>query len=170
MSVTGANDIGMTEPAQDSGLSVDVQFASRPPGFPSADRLTEWARACWNGGVASVSLLVTGEAESRRLNAEYRGKDRPTNVLSFPCDPIPGVPERLLGDLVICAPVVAREAAEQGKPLEAHVAHMVVHGMLHLLGYDHEREADARRMEAREREILAGFGFPDPYEMEEAGS
>ena len=156
----------MSERDQDAGLSVDVQFAVRAPAFPPPERLAEWARACWHGGAASVSIRVTDEEESRRLNAEYRGKDRPTNVLSFPCDPMPGVPERLLGDLVICAPVVEREAAEQGKPLEAHAAHMVVHGMLHLLGHDHVREEDAQRMEAREREILAGFGFPDPYEHE----
>ncbi len=153
----------MAERERGSGLSVDVEFAVPAPGFPSPERLAEWARACWQGGTASVSIRVTGEEESRRLNADYRGKDRPTNVLSFPCDPLPGVPERLLGDLVICAPVVEREAAEQGKPVAAHAAHMVVHGMLHLLGHDHQTDAEAERMEAKEREILAGLGFPDPY-------
>jgi probable rRNA maturation factor len=105
-----------------------------------------------------VTLRIVGPAESRALNRRYRKKDKPTNVLSFPYDD-PG----LLGDIVICAAVVNREAREQGKRREAHWAHMVVHGVLHLLGFDHIRPADAKVMERRERAILARLSFPDPY-------
>jgi probable rRNA maturation factor len=112
---------------------------------------------------AAVCLRVVGGAESRRLDRDYRGKDKPTNVLSFPSSPEERVATGILGDLVICAPVVAREAREQGKTLRAHWAHMVVHGTLHLLDYDHESARDARRMEALEVEILRGLGFHDPY-------
>lgn len=114
---------------------------------------------------ASLSVRIVGAAESRRLNAVWRGKDKPTNVLSFPSgvarvtvgEPYP------LGDLVICAPVVAREAREQRKAPAAHWAHMVVHGVLHLLGYDHEIDRDAQVMEAREMNLLAKFGYSNPY-------
>jgi probable rRNA maturation factor len=106
----------------------------------------------------AVTIRVVGAAESRRLNRRFRGKDKPTNVLSFPYD-VPGA----LGDVVICAPVVNREAREQGKAPAAHWAHMVVHGVLHLLGHDHIRAADAKMMEARERAILARLSYPDPY-------
>ena len=119
---------------------------------------------------AADSLIrLVDEAESRQLNRDYRGKDRPTNVLSFPFEAPPEVLTPLLGDLVICAPVVVREAREQGKPADAHWAHMLVHGVLHLLGYDHLEPAEADEMEALERDILAGLGFPDPYREEAAG-
>jgi len=121
-------------------------------------------------------VRVVGAAESRRLNAHYRGRDKPTNVLSFPPAPLPaqvsgslpgrsrqGVDTRPLGDLVICAQVVRAEAREQKKPLKAHWAHLVVHGALHLIGYDHEREAEARRMERREIVVLRRLGFANPY-------
>ena len=101
-----------------------------------------------------------GEAEGRRLNREFRGKDYATNVLSFVYD---NAPRKLAGDLVICAPVVAREARAQGKRVEAHYAHLFVHGLLHLAGFAHEKAADAIRMEKRERAILRRLGFPDPY-------
>jgi probable rRNA maturation factor len=106
---------------------------------------------------------VVGSAESRRLDREYRGKDKPTNVLSFPASPEERSASGALGDLVICAPVVAREARLQRKTLGAHWAHMVVHGTLHLLGFDHVKPRDARAMEALEVEILRGLGFHDPY-------
>ncbi len=109
---------------------------------------------------ARVTLRYVAEAEARRLNRDFRGRDYATNVLTFVYE------ERgsaLAGDIVICAPVVAREARASGRDLEAHHAHLVVHGLLHLQGMDHEREADARRMQARERRILARMGFPDPY-------
>jgi probable rRNA maturation factor len=121
-------------------------------------------------------VRVVGAAESRRLNAHYRGRDKPTNVLSFPPAPLPpqvsgslpgrsrqGADTRPLGDLVICAQVVRAEAREQKKPLKAHWAHLVVHGALHLIGYDHEREAEARRMERREIVVLRRLGFANPY-------
>ncbi len=111
-----------------------------------------------------LGVRVVGPGESRRLNAHYRGKDQPTNVLSFPAAPLPAVARaRPLGDLVICAQVVRAEARTQGKAVCAHWAHLVVHGALHLIGYDHEREADARRMERREIRVLRGLGFTNPY-------
>lgn len=126
------------------------------------------------GKELALTIRVVGAAESRRLNRTWRNKDKPTNVLSFPAAPVApgatGEPPRFpakdfseLGDLAICAPVVAREAREQGKSLQAHWAHMVVHGVLHLLGYDHENDRDAEVMETRETKILAQFGYPDPY-------
>jgi probable rRNA maturation factor len=110
-----------------------------------------------------VSLRVVGPAEGRRLNRDYRGKDYATNVLSFPAGPVPAVVPRPLGDLVVCASVVAREAREQNKPVRAHWAHLVVHGVLHLLGHDHENDDEGRRMERREIAVLRGLGYPNPY-------
>ena len=112
---------------------------------------------------AEVNLLIVDATEGRRFNREFRHKDYATNVLSFPYQPMPRERSALLGDLVICAPVVAREAAEQGKPLREHYAHLTIHGVLHLLGHDHEKPAEARRMEALEVRILAALGIPDPY-------
>ncbi len=108
-------------------------------------------------------IRVVDEAESSALNRDYRGRDRPTNVLSFPFEAPPPIESYLIGDLVICAPVVAREALAQGKAAKAHWAHMVVHGVLHLLGFDHPSDAEAESMEALEREIQGGLGYPDPY-------
>jgi probable rRNA maturation factor len=161
-------------------LQVELQLVTRRPWVPGSANLRRAARAAHDVGLASlpvrkrrmhesvergagVCLRVVGSAESRRLDREYRGKDQPTNVLSFPASPEERVATGILGDLVICAPVVAREAREQRKTLGAHWAHMVVHGTLHLLGYDHERVRDARAMEALEVEILHGLGFHDPY-------
>lgn len=121
-----------------------------------------------------LSVIVTGADESRELNRDYRGKDKPTNVLSFPgLEPdeldeafrfaLAGGPPAMLGDMVICVPVVVDEAAEQGKPTHHHLAHLCVHGVLHLMGYDHIEDEEAEEMEALEREILAGLGIPDPY-------
>ena len=108
---------------------------------------------------AVVTVRLVGAAEGRRLNRDYRGRDRPTNVLSFPYDPGPP----LAGDLVLCAPVIAREAEDQGKPLGDHYAHLLVHGALHLRGFDHAGDAEAARMEALESGILHALGVPDPY-------
>jgi probable rRNA maturation factor len=181
-------------------LDVTIQIATRRSGVPHAHSLRKWAAAAFCGEVDGsvrgkvagrrsqaqsltgppLSIRIVGAAESRRLNRTWRGKDKPTNVLSFPSAPLPrgsqstvrfaqalgdkrqatGEP---LGDLAICAPVVAREAREQGKPSSAHWAHMVVHGVLHLLGYDHEIDRDAELMEAREVAILAHFGYANPY-------
>jgi probable rRNA maturation factor len=113
---------------------------------------------------SELGVRVVGSAESRRLNVRYRGKDKPTNVLSFPPASLPDG-SRLLGDLVICAQVVRSEAREQRKSLEAHWAHLVVHGALHLVGYDHEREAEAKRMERREVAVLRRLGFSNPYRI-----
>lgn len=111
-----------------------------------------------------VLIRIVDADEGAALNERYRGKRGPTNVLSFPFAVPSGIPNRLLGDLVICAPVVEREACEQGKSAEAHWAHMVVHGMLHLQGYDHVEEREAEIMEAREVEILSRLGVENPYE------
>jgi probable rRNA maturation factor len=160
-------------------LRVDVQTRVRS-WAPRARDIAGWAGTAIGrravGGVLGVR--VVGAAESRRLNARYRGKDKPTNVLSFPPAPLPGrangvsavggrqgAESRPLGDLVICAQVVRSEAREQGKPLEAHWAHLVVHGALHLIGYDHERDADAKRMERREIAVLRRLGFTNPYRI-----
>jgi len=135
-----------------------VQRASRAAHIPSDVLLRRWARAAL-ARPGEVTLRYVAEAEGRRLNRQYRGKDYATNVLTFVYQDEP-----LAGDVVICAPVVAREAKDQGKDVRAHHAHLVVHGLLHLQGMDHERSArDAEKMERRERSILRGLGFPDPY-------
>jgi probable rRNA maturation factor len=112
---------------------------------------------------AEINLLIVGGRAGRRFNREFRGLDYATNVLSFRYEPLPGERSALLGELVICAPVVAREAAEQGKRPLDHYAHLTVHGVLHLLGYDHETERDAGRMEQVERRVLADLSVRDPY-------
>jgi len=109
-----------------------------------------------------ISLL--DESEARAINLEFRGRDYATNVLSFPFEPLPGIDLPIVGELILCPAVVEREAGEQGKSLDAHWAHLLIHGCLHLLGYDHEQEADAQIMENRERELLAALGYPDPYQ------
>ncbi len=140
-------------------LNLSVQYACNAAGLPSREQVRSWARAALVGG-GQVTIRYVDADEGRSLNRDYRGKDYATNVLSFVYEQEP----LTVGDLVVCAPVVEREAAEQGKLPEAHHAHLVVHGMLHLQGHDHETgEEEARIMEAREREILAGLGYPDPY-------
>jgi probable rRNA maturation factor len=158
-------------------LAVEVQFVAVRPWVPSRAALRRWADAAHCAAVVSMPesrrrvargarracIRVVGPAGSRRLNRVYRGKDSPTNVLSFPASPVERELGGELGDLVICAAVVGREAREQGKPGPAHWAHMVVHGILHLHGYDHERPRGARLMERLEVEILRGFGYQNPY-------
>jgi probable rRNA maturation factor len=145
-------------------LHAEIQMATSAGDVPERAALRRWAASAWTtGDEASVVIRVVDEAESAELNGAYRHKQGPTNVLSFPFEAPPGIEEQHLGDVVICAPVVAREAAEQGKAAEAHWAHMVVHGMLHLQGYDHIEEADARRMEALEKRILKELGYGEPY-------
>lgn len=114
-------------------------------------------------GGSEISILIVGAREGRRFNREFRGRDYATNVLSFPFDARSAGHRMPLGDLVICAPVVAREAREQKKPPRDHFAHLTVHGVLHLLGHDHENDADAEQMEALERSVLSSLGLPDPY-------
>lgn len=117
---------------------------------------------------AEVTIRLVDNQESHALNLEYRGKDKPTNVLSFPFEAPPGIELDLLGDLVICKQVVEKEAEEQNKPLPAHWAHMVVHGALHLLGYDHIEDDEAEEMESLETDIMQSMGFDDPYAAEKA--
>jgi len=144
-------------------LALAVQYAAPRRGLPARARLERWLRASLSRN-AAVTIRFVGAREGRALNRGFRGKDYATNVLTFVYDNRPRHP--LAGDLVLCAPVVARESRGQGKPLDAHYAHLVVHGALHLAGHDHEREADARRMEALERRILARLGYPDPYAVQ----
>jgi probable rRNA maturation factor len=161
-------------------VQVGVQLATGRRGVPQSGSFKRWANAAISAASLpelqkrqwALSVRVVGSAESRKLNRLWRGKDKPTNVLSFPSEiltagsqlPVDDAQEAWsLGDLAICAPVVAREAKEQGKVLQAHWAHMVVHGTLHLLGYDHENDRDAERMESCEISILAQFGYPNPY-------
>lgn len=148
-----------------TGLAVAVQKA-HGGAAPTARDIRRWALAALAGaGRGELTVRIVGEQESAALNERYRGKQGPTNVLAFPGgggEELGGEPPPL-GDLVICAPVVIREAREQGKPAAAHWAHMVVHGALHLVGYDHEEAAAAVAMEARERQVLATLGFSDPY-------
>ena len=150
-------------------LDVAVGYAAPRAGVPAAVSFCKWVAAALEGRIreADLAIRIVDEKEGRALNHHYRGKDYATNVLSFPAELPEGLPKGvklpLLGDLVLCAPVVAREAREQGKPLNAHYAHLTVHGCLHLLGWDHEDAQEAEAMEQLEREILAGLGLPDPY-------
>ncbi|PRB74530.1 rRNA maturation RNase YbeY [Pseudomonas sp. MYb185] len=145
-------------------IEVDIQRASEAPDQPDDDSLIRWAAlALRDKPDHELTIRLVDANESQALNSEYRHKDYPTNVLSFPADLPPELNIPLLGDLVICVPVVNREAAEQGKPREAHWAHMVIHGCLHLLGHDHIEDADAEAMEQLERQLLAELGIADPY-------
>ncbi len=153
--------------------TVEVQLGEQIDALPDAiddQRLGEWAAAAARGAggaMGEITLRIVSPEESRALNHDYRGKDAPTNVLSFPFEMPEGIPvehqDLILGDIAICADVVAREAAEQDKLPEAHWAHMVVHGVLHLLGFDHIEDDEAADMEALETRILIALGFPDPY-------
>ena len=152
-------------------LDVSVSYATPRAGLPSAVSFRKWVAAALASRIleADLAIRVVGAKEGRALNRHYRGKDYATNVLSFPADmaesvKLPkGVKMPLLGDIVLCAPIVAKEAKEQRKPLAAHYAHLTVHGVLHLLGFDHETVAEARAMEAVERQVLDRLGVPDPY-------
>jgi probable rRNA maturation factor len=141
-----------------------LQNQAKRKGTPARAFFEKCARQVFGDVTGELVVRVVDEAESTALNQRYARKQGPTNVLAFPAgDPaLPGEP-KALGDLAICAAVVAREASEQGKALKAHWAHMVIHGCLHLRGYDHMNSADASVMEARERELLAGLGIADPY-------
>ncbi|HEX4853042.1 MULTISPECIES: rRNA maturation RNase YbeY [Arenimonas] len=146
-------------------LDVSVTYGLPRAGLPAATSFRRWAAAAAQGRIkrADLAIRLVDAKEGRALNRHYRGKDYATNVLSFPVELPEGVTLPLLGDLVICAPVVAKEALEQGKPLNAHYAHLTIHGVLHLLGLDHEDEREAEAMEQIERDILATLGLPDPY-------
>ena len=151
-------------------VQVDVQYACDDDTAPEIATVESWIvraiEACGNTNDAEVSVRIVNGDEMRTLNSEYRGKDRSTNVLSFPAGEVAGLPADapvLLGDIVICASVVRDEAASQNKATADHWAHMLVHGALHLLGYDHEADTDAAEMEALEARILAWQGLSDPY-------
>ena len=147
-------------------IFVDLQIATENiEGLPTEEQIVQWATAAVQpeGDEVEMTVRIVDEAESHELNLTYRGKDRPTNVLSFPFECPDEVELPLLGDLVICRQVVEREAAEQEKPLMSHWAHMVVHGSLHLLGYDHIEDNEAEEMESLETQIMQGLGFDDPY-------
>lgn len=144
---------------------VEVQCACPADGVPPPAKLVQWAEAALAGHSenAQMTVRVVDEAEGAALNARYRHRTGATNVLAFAFD-APELPAlRILGDVVVCAPVAAREAREHSKRLDAHWAHLVIHGTLHLLGYDHEDPRSAQEMEAAEREILGRLGYPDPY-------
>ncbi|WP_089728608.1 rRNA maturation RNase YbeY [Candidatus Thiosymbion oneisti] len=148
-------------------LELDIQNASATPDLPGYEQFHRWAAAALAGRrtSAQLSIRLVDESEGADLNRRFRGKCGATNVLSFPYEPLPGmVDSDLIGDLVICAPLVVREARAQGTPLAAHWAHLVVHGVLHLLGYDHADTTEAIAMEGLERHLLLGLGFTAPYE------
>jgi probable rRNA maturation factor len=150
------------------GFSFEVQYACSSGDVPDEASFHAWALAALDDNdqtPAGLVIRVVDEAESRALNKQYRGKNKPTNVLSFPFETPAGIEVDHLGDVVICAAVVGREAAEQHKPSDHHWAHMVVHGVLHLRGYDHQDEQQAGLMEALEKQILKGLGIADPYSI-----
>lgn len=153
-------------------LVVDVQVACESPDIPPDSQIECWVSRAVNAAGSSfpdgadVSVRLVDAEEMRSLNRDYRQKDRETNVLSFPGGEIAGLPDdaaRALGDIVVCAPVVSNEAAEQGKSASDHWAHMLVHGTLHLLGFDHQSDTDAAEMEGLETQILVSSGLADPY-------
>ena len=146
-------------------VKVETRYAARRPWVPRASQFARWAGVALKGArqPTTLSVFVVGAARSRALNARYRGKDRPTNVLSFAGAGAGPDGRSQIGELVICAPVVAREARAQGKSPESHWAHMTVHGVLHLLGFDHERPAAARKMAKLEIQLLDKLGFSNPY-------
>lgn len=145
---------------------IDIESNSQNQQVPAMADLEHWISVALQSQEfvdAEVSVYIVDEDEGQELNAQYRGKDYPTNVLSFPADIAAEVGVPLLGDLVVCAPVVAREAQEQGKTLQAHWAHMLVHGTLHLIGFDHIEDDEAETMETLETQIVIGLGYPAPY-------
>jgi probable rRNA maturation factor len=147
-------------------LCVFVQNHVGRKGVPIARSFKRWAQAAAEGrcyGFTELNIVLFDARAARLLNKQYRGNNHATNVLSFPYEAMAGDTSRLLGDLVMCPAVISREAREQGKSARDHYAHLTIHGVLHLLGHDHETHRDAAKMEAIERRVLAGLGIPDPY-------
>lgn len=145
-------------------LSIDNRAGRK--GVPIRRSFERWVRAALKGrrsGAIDINIALLDEPSARAINRQYRNKDYATNVLSFPYEPLPAEKSALLGDLALCPAVIAREAKLQRKRLRDHYAHLTVHGVLHLLGHDHQSTRDAAKMEAIERRVLAGFGIPDPY-------
>lgn len=177
MKATGAGrpfrSFGLADPRGTPGLLVHVDCAVPRRGIPATVSFKRWVEAALFAArhrkAAELSIRIVDAREGRALNRQYRSKDYATNVLSFPAELPRGISSPLLGDLAICAPVVAREAREQQKPVRDHYAHLTVHGVLHLLAFDHEDERDAARMETLETRILASLGVADPYLEAEAG-
>lgn len=162
----------MTQFPTEIELQLDLQIAcstdyGSASDLPTEEQLIQWATAAVLSRTEheepELTVRIVDEAESQELNHEYRGKDKPTNVLSFPFEAPAHVPLSLLGDLIVCRQVVESEAIEQGKPLIAHWAHMIIHGCLHLLGYDHIVDEEAEEMEGIEKNIMIELGFEDPY-------
>lgn len=165
--ISPAKKASRLKPLQQVQVQVHVGYAVPRAGIPAPASFRRWVTAALQGAKrhkpAELSIRIVGTDEGRALNRDYRGKDYPTNVLSFPAELPPGVVLPLIGDLAICASVVQREAAEQGKLARNHWAHLTIHGVLHLLGYDHVDERDADAMESLETRILAGLRIADPY-------
>lgn len=147
-------------------IEVVVQYATASAKLPSKKAIRTWVEAALRGlrERAQVTIRIVDEEEGALLNRRWRKRQGPTNVLAFPCTDLEALAPELLGDVVVCAPVVEREALEQNKAPDAHWAHMVIHGTLHLLGFDHSEESEALVMEQRETQILERLGYPDPYE------
>ena len=157
----------------DSELTIDFQNQAMQVHLPSAETLQTWVSLVLDTEqrAGDIAVSFVDDALSQNLNSRYRSKDRPTNVLSFPAEIPPGLPPNMaaevgLGDLVLCVPVLLEEAQQQDKSAIDHCAHLVIHGVLHLLGYDHIEDADAEQMEAKERALLAQLGVSDPYATE----
>lgn len=146
-------------------LELDLQIASDHNALPTQDDFELWVRTALGNTMtqAELTIRIVDDVESQNLNSTYRGKDKPTNVLSFPFEAPPEIDIPLLGDLIICASVVELEAIQQNKPSQAHWAHMVVHGCLHLLGYDHINDTEAEEMESLETQLIESLGFNNPY-------
>ena len=145
---------------------VNIQLVDHSAKTPDVNQIHLWVAAVFTAlerSPLALTVRVVGEEEMAKLNHRYRGRNQPTNVLSFPIEPLPDMGTDLLGDIVVCGPVVAREAVIQHKPPMSHWAHMIVHGMLHLFGYDHESDQEATTMETLEKSVLEGLGFSDPY-------
>ncbi|MGB1091404.1 MAG: rRNA maturation RNase YbeY [Oceanobacter sp.] len=149
-------------------LDLQISESVTDSNLPSAESFLLWVATALDQRCSiespELTIRIACPQESQELNRDYRGKDAPTNVLSFPFEAPPEVPIPLLGDLIICSEVVAREASEQSKTLESHWAHMVIHGCLHLLGYDHIKDDEAEQMESLEQQLMAQLGYPDPYQ------
>ena len=147
-------------------IELDLQLACKDENLPTKEQVAQWLEAVLSpyGKSFEITVRIVEASESQQLNHQYRGKNKPTNVLSFPFEVPDGIELNLLGDMVICAEVVMQEAIEQNKANNAHWAHMIIHGCLHLLGYDHISDTDAEEMEALEIKILAQLGFKNPYE------